>query len=306
MGLDPQVADLLALLPPHVDAATMTPEQHRASYAEVVRVRRGDGWVPEPVGSSTDVEAGGVRCRLHRPAGGSTVGVLVYLHGGGWVVGGLDSHEGVARALCRRGGFAVLAVDYRLAPEHPYPAPLQDCLAATRWAAGRFPGVAVGGDSAGGTLAAAVSLALRDEGLPLAGQVLVYPATDATLSSPSYASVGEGLGLTEGDMRWYWEQYAQDADRADPLLSPAGAPDLTGLPPAVVFTAEFDVLRDEGDAYAQRLREAGVTVTGRQVPGLTHGFLGQGPLVTAADAVITEIASLTAALLSGDQSRLGA
>ena len=298
MALDPQVADLLALLPPHVDPATLTPEQHRAQYAEVVRVRRGDGWVAEPVGSSEVVDADGVRCRLHQPVGGPASGVLVYLHGGGWVVGGLDSHEGVARALCRRGGFAVLAVDYRLAPEHPYPAPLEDCLTATRWAAQRFGSVAVGGDSAGGTLAAAVALACRAGGPALAGQLLVYPAVDASLSSSSYASVGEGYGLTESDMRWFWEQYAQDGDRTDPLLSPAAALDLTGLPPAVVLTAEYDVLRDEGDGYAQRLRDAGVTVHFRQVPGLTHGFLGQGPMVAAADAAISEIASATAGLLA--------
>ena len=298
MTLNPQAAALLALLPPHVDASSLTVEQHRAQYAEVVRLRRGDGWVPEPVGSSQDVDADGVPCRLHQPEGGPASGVLVYLHGGGWVVGGLDSHEGVARALCRRGGFAVLAVDYRLAPEHPYPIPLEDCLTATRWAAQHFRSVAVGGDSAGGTLAAAVALACRATGPALAGQVLVYPAVDGSLSSPSYASVGEGYGLTEGDMRWYWEQYAQAADRTDPLLSPAAAPDLVGLPPAVVVTAEYDVLRDEGDSWAQRLRDAGVPTVSWQAPGLVHGFLGQGGTVAAADATLSEIASATAGLLA--------
>ena len=298
MTLDPQSAALLALLPPHVDARTLTVAKHRAQYAEVVRLRRGEGWSPEPVGSSQDVEAGGVACRLHLPDGVADPGVLVYLHGGGWVVGGLDSHEGVARVLCSRGGFAVLAVDYRLAPEHPYPAPLQDALTATDWAAGRFRAVVVGGDSAGGALAAAVALSRRGDGLPLAGQLLVYPALDATLASPSYREVGEGYGLTEGDMRWYWEQYAGDADRVDPLLSPAAAADLSGLAPAVVVTAAYDVLRDDGDGYAERLRDAGVPTTAWQAPGLTHGFLGQGGMVASADVAITEIASATGALLA--------
>ena len=134
--LDPQVAALLQLLPPPVPPASLTPEQHRAAYDLVVAARRGQGWQPEAVGSSQDLEVEGVPCRLHRPAREKAPALLVFLHGGGWVVGGIDSHEGIARALCARGGFAVLAVDYRLAPEHPYPAALEDSLAVTRWAGG--------------------------------------------------------------------------------------------------------------------------------------------------------------------------
>lgn len=299
MALDPQVAALLALLPPAVPPASLTPEQHRAGYALVVAARRGVDWQPEAVGSSQDLDVDGVPCRLHRPAGIDAPAVLVYLHGGGWVVGGLDSHEGVARTLCARAGVAVLAVDYRLAPEHPYPAPLEDCLTVARWAGGQgFAAVAVGGDSAGGALAAAVALVFRAEGRPLAAQVLLYPALDAATTAPSYTSRGTGYGLTAEQMRWYWAQYASAADRDDPLLSPAVATDLAGLAPAVIATAEYDVLRDEGDAHAARLGEAGVPVWHRCYPGMVHGFAGSGDVITAADAALSEIAIAVKHLLA--------
>jgi acetyl esterase len=289
--LDPQVAALLAALPPHVPASRLTPAEHRTQYAEVVALRRGAGYVPDIVGSSVDVDVHGVPCRLHRPAGGDRPHLLVYLHGGGWVVGGLESHEMVARSLCARGGFAVLAVDYRLAPEHPFPAPLEDCLTVARWAGEQdFASVAVGGDSAGGTLAAAVARVFRAEGRPLSGQLLVYPVLDAGMSSASYRENGTGFGLEADDMRWYWEQYAGSHPTDDPLLSPAAATDLAGLAPAVVATAEYDVLRDEGDRYADRLAAAGVPVWHRRYAGLTHGFFGQSGTVAAADAALTEIA----------------
>jgi acetyl esterase len=301
VALDPQTADLLALLPPHRPAREMTVAEHRAEYDEVVRVRRGQGWSPEPVGSSVDVDVQGVPCRLHRPEGVERPHLLVYLHGGGWIVGGLASHEGVTRSLCRRAGMAVLAVDYRLAPEHPFPVPLEDCLTAARWAAEQeeFASVAVGGDSAGGNLAAAVALVFRAEGRPLSAQLLVYPALDASASCPSYQENARGFGLEAEDMRWYWEQYAGAHPTDEPLLSPAAAADLTGLPPAVVATAGYDVLRDEGDRYAERLGAAGVPVWARCYPGLTHGFLGQGGAVDAADAALTDIAAALAAVVAG-------
>ena len=307
MPVDPQLAGLLELVdqlePPR--ARELTVEQNRAQFARVVG-RDAGLHVFEATASSDDVAvpgpAGDLACRLHRPTGVPVPPVLVYLHGGGWILGGTESHEAVARALCRRAGVAVLAVDYRLAPEHPYPAALEDSVAVTRWVsqqAGRLGlgAVGVGGDSAGGNLAAAVALACRDEGPPLAVQLLVYPALDATASSPSYVSNGTGYFLEAEDMRWYWQQYAQDADRGDPLLSPSAAPDLTGLPPAVVVTAEYDVLRDEGDDYAARLRAAGVDVWSRCFPGLTHGFLGSGGYVPAADRALTELAEQTGRVL---------
>ena len=291
MPLHPEVAALLAQWPEHVDARSMTIAEHRADYAEVVRERRGPGWVPEPIASSVDLEVAGVPCRLYRPEGAERPPVLVYLHGGGWVVGDLDSHEAAARSLCGRAGIAVLAVDYRLAPEHPFPAPLEDCLTAARWASEQdFASVSVGGDSAGGNLAAAVALVFRAEGRALACQLLVYPALDASASLPSYDENARGFGLEADDMRWYWEQYAGSHPHDEPLLSPWAASDLAGLAPAVIATAEFDVLRDDGDRYADRLRDAGVTVWHRTYPGQIHGFLGQAPLVAPSDRSLTEIA----------------
>lgn len=297
MPLDPQVADLLSRLAAAGLPApsSLSPTDNRELYARVVAARRGPGWAPEPVGSSQDLLAGGVPARLHRPEGVVRPPVLAFFHGGGWVVGDLDTHDGITRALCRRAGTAVLAVDYRLAPEHPYPAALQDCLAATRWLAQAADGlglgaVAVGGDSAGGALAACVALACREAGPALAAQLLVYPCTDAGTAADSYWRNAEGYGLTAETMRWYWSQYAQDADRDDPLLSPARAADLSGLPPAVVVTAEYDPLVDEGDALARRLAAAGVPVRHRQLPGQVHGFLGMTGAVAAADEAVTVLA----------------
>ena len=285
---------MLACLPAHVDPATRTPAEHRAGYDQTVRLRRGPQWSPTPVGATDELSVAGVPCRLHLPAaGGPGPGsLLVWLHGGGWMVGGLDSHDDVARILCARSGLAVLQVDYRLAPEHPYPAALDDALAVVRevGASDRWASVSVGGDSAGGNLAAAVALVCRSKGRLLDGQLLAYPCLDAGCASPSYASLATGYGLEATDMRWYWQQYAGHADRTDPLLSPAACPDLARLPPTVLVTAQADVLRDEGDAYAGRLLQAGVPVWHRQLPGLVHGFLGQTSTVAAADAAMTQIA----------------
>ena len=308
MPLDPQVAALLAafdalsLAPVH----TLTPEQARAQYDAVVAARRGPGFVPEAVGGVEDLRVPhGPAVRLYRPAAVERPPVLVFFHGGGWVVGGLDSHDAVARALCRRAEVAVVAVDYRLAPEHPYPEPLHDCRRAVGWVAQSADRLgadgerlAVGGDSAGGNLAAAVALAGRDAGPPLAAQLLVYPAVDVRGGAASYEQNGTGYFLSAQDMRWYWEQYAgPQPDADDALLSPLAAPSLAGLPPAVVATAEFDPLRDEGDEYARRLQEAGVPVWHRCYPGMTHGFFGSGGVVDAADAAVSEVAGALGALL---------
>jgi acetyl esterase len=252
----------------------------------------------DEVASVTDVEAGGVPARIYRPAG-EAGGALVYLHGGGWVVGDLETHDPLCRALAARAGCAVVAVDYRRAPEHRFPAALDDAWAATRWVAaqasvlGLDPArLAVGGDSAGGNLAAVVARRARDAGLPLAWQLLAYPVTVHRFDSPSYIELAEGYGLTRRTMSWYWDQYlARPEDGASPDASPLEADDLAGVAPALVLTAGFDPLRDEGEAYAARLEAAGVPTTLVRYDGLIHGFLRMPGAIAAAGAALDETAA---------------
>ncbi len=254
--------------------------------AEIRREATVYSGAPIPVARIEELEVPGaegpLRARMYVPAGvASPAPMLVYLHGGGWVVGDLETHDQPCRFLATEAGVRVLAVDYRLAPEHPFPAPLDDCLAATRFAieeAGTLdadPGrIAVGGDSAGGNLAAAVArlMALEDGPAP-AFQLLIYPVTDLSRKRESYRLFREGFFLTERQMDWYRDHYLPDPVAAtDPRVSPVLASDLAGLPPAHVVTAGFDVLRDEGEDYAALLRDAGVAVSFMREPGLIHGF----------------------------------
>jgi acetyl esterase len=235
----------------------------------------------DPVDAVVDQAIPGpVRTRAYRPVGDQQgLGVLVYLHGGGWMIGSLDTHDGVCRALAARTPCVVLSVGYRLAPEHTFPAAVDDAWAATAWVAehaasiGGDPGrMAVGGDSAGGNLAAVVALRARDHGLPLRLQLLVYPVTNAAFDTASYREFASGYLLTQDAMRWYWKQYlGSDGDGASPEASPLRAPDLAGLAPAHVITVELDPLRDEGEAYAARLVEAGIRTTTLRAVGLIHG-----------------------------------
>jgi acetyl esterase len=251
---------------------------------------------------------GPLPARLYVPEGAATPSpLLVYLHGGGWVIGDLDTHDPVCRFLAREARVRVLSVAYRLAPEHPFPAAVDDALAAWRGAVaaagsvGADPArVAIGGDSAGGTLAAVTCLALRDAGEPLpAFQLLIYPGTDMAARTRSYDLFGEGFYLTEAEMDWFKDQYLPDpADRVDWRASPLRAKDLRGLPPAWVATAGFDPLRDEGEAYAQRLVDAGVRVAPRRFPGLIHGFANTAPRVRSAAAALREGATLLATALA--------
>jgi len=225
--------------------------------------------------------AGTIPARVYSPEADETPPVVVYYHGGGWVLGGLESHDGTCRALANAAGAVVISVDYRLAPEHPFPAAVDDAWAALRWIAdhagdlGGDPSrLAVAGDSAGGNLAAVVALLARDAGSPaLRGQLLVYPATDATMASNSIQANGEGFFLTKADMEWFYGHYAPERP-SDWRLSPLSAEDLTGLPPALVLTAEYDPLRDEGEAYGARLAASGVPVEVVRKDGLIHGFFG--------------------------------
>ena len=241
-----------------------------------------------------------VAVRLYRPTA-SPRPLVVYLHGGGWTIGDLATHDGLCRTLAASADVAVLAVDYRRAPEHPWPAAVDDALAAVRWARTTelAPVLGVAGDSAGGNLAALVCLRLRDAGEPQpALQVLAYPNTDLTLSQPSVETKATGWGLESDGLLWFVEQWVPDpGQRADPRVSPLLEPSLAGLAPAVVVTAEHDPLRDEGDAYAARLREAGVPVTHRCEAGQLHGFLGLTSVSPAAVAASERLFADVARLL---------
>jgi acetyl esterase len=267
-----------------------------------------DSGPPEPVAEVEDIDAGGVPARLYQPVGGER-DVLVWLHGGGWVLGDLDCHDAVSRALANRAGCAVLSVEYRLAPEYPFPAALEDCWAATTWATRRFRQLAIGGESAGGNLAAAVALRARDRSLRLALQLLVCPVLDyRRVDGAAYREWGQryrgfagretfGVEFTEG-MRWIWEQYVPDvAQRATPEASPLQAPSLAGVAPALIITAEHDLLHEEDLAYARRLEQEGVPVTLRTFEGQIHGFFQLlGAMNDARQAVHEAAAAVRAAL----------
>ena len=226
---------------------------------------------------------GDVAVRIYAPAGAGPFPILVWFHGGGWVLGDLESADPTARHLCQGAGCVVVSVDYRLAPETKFPGPAEDCYAATVWAAenaaainGDASRIAVGGDSAGGNLAAAVSLMAADRrGPAIAHQLLVYPVTDRNYQTASYIDNAAGYMLARDAMRWYWDAYlASDADAANPYAAPMQAQNLAGQPPALVITAEYDPLRDEGEAYGRRLREAGVDAAITRYDGMIHGFFG--------------------------------
>lgn len=231
-----------------------------------------------------------IRCRLYR--GGCDPGTILFLHGGGWVVGSLDTHDGAARALAKAAGCALLSVEYRKAPEHPFPAGLDDAEMALRWviAAGAGLGldgsIILAGDSAGANLAAALALRARDAGIRLAGQMLIYPATDLAHETASTAQFAHGFFLSRATLRWYIANYLQGADPTNPEASPLLAADLTGLCPTLLVTADHDPLRNEGRAHAARLTETGNDVTFREWPGTTHGFMIMAGVTPAARELI--------------------
>ncbi|MCU1421603.1 MAG: esterase/lipase [Microbacteriaceae bacterium] len=232
----------------------------------------------------------GLAVRVYSPV--DARGTLVFLHGGGWTFGSIASHDVLCRALARRTPCRVISVDYRLAPEDPYPCGLEDAWAALREAFERQRGpIAVGGDSAGANLAAVCALRARDAKLPLAFQLLLYPATDAARDTASHRELAEGYRLTRDALDWYYGNYlGPDGDPADPEISPLRARHLAGLAPAFVTTAEFDPLRDEGEAYAARLGAAGVPVTLRRYDGQIHGFYSLGGVIDCTDAALDDAA----------------
>jgi acetyl esterase len=259
----------------------LTPDQARAAYRGLIALAQ-----PEEVARTDDRllegPAGDIPVRVYTPAAAvnATPGVLLWIHGGGWVLGDLDTADATCRALANRSGAVVVSVDYRRAPEHRSPAALEDCLAALRWTVENAEllgidaaRVAVGGDSAGGHLAALVCQRVRDDfGPEVDFQLLVNPVLDLTLSHPSIEENAEGYFLTKDTMEWFVGHYLGDQDPADPSVSPLLAASLDELPPAMVLTAEFDPLRDEGEAYAARLEEAGVPTELIRYDGMIHQF----------------------------------
>ncbi len=244
-----------------------TPEEYLPAVFQIDNIE-----IPGP--------AGEIPVRIYRPSDKGNLPVLMWFHGGGWVFGSLDGAELSCRRFANEAQCVVVSVDYRLAPENPFPRPIDDCYAATVWVYKSAEElnidskrIAVGGDSAGGNLAACVAYRSRDKGPKLIFQLLVYPAVDADFTRPSYIENGEAYGLTIEWMAWFWDCYTPNkADRTNPLVAPLHASDLSGLPHAHIITAEFDPLRDEGEAYGKALKSAGVEVETHRYNGMIHGF----------------------------------
>jgi acetyl esterase len=288
VSLHPQIAAVLAAAEGEPEPETV--EQARANYERTALRYAGER---EPVASVADVPHG----RLYVPE--DAVGAVLFAHGGGWIMGTLDAYDALCRALANRSGAAVLSVDYRLAPEHPFPAALEDCEAALGWLAERHAPLAVAGDSAGGNLAAVLARRARDAGGPeLRFQLLVYPVTDAACATGSMLSYGAGgYVLTRDGILQCWGLYAPGASARSPDASPLRAASLEGLPPALVVLAECDPLTDEGSDYAERLRAAGVPARVSVHDGMVHGFFRwRGAVDAAEDAMAEAGAALREAL----------
>lgn len=256
----------------------------------------------EAVHSVTDLALrSGLPVRVYRPSPETSLPVLVYFFGGGWTLGTIDTADAVCRRLANLAGIVVVAAGYRLAPEHKFPTAVQDCFAAVQWASTEFgTPVAVGGDSAGGNLAAAVTLLARDEGLPLAAQLLVYPNTDYGSDTASLRDCDDPFLFNRTSVAWYWDNYlAQPSDGLNPLASPLRAPSLEGLPPALVITAEYDPLRDQAEQYATRMSASGVDTVLSRYDGMIHGFFCMaGDLADGAAAQAEAAAFLKARLFA--------
>jgi acetyl esterase len=306
MKIDPGAQKVIELIkaagrPPyeavgHVEA--------RRLYLEARRVLQPD---PAPIGEVRDLTAprpaGPIAVRLYRARAakdGEAQPALIYFHGGGWVIGSLDSHDGVCRGLANGADCTVLSVDYRLAPEHKFPAAIDDAIAATDWIVGNAASlridpdrIAVGGDSAGGNLTAVVALNARDRGTPkLHFQLLIYPACDMAMTHPSIAERADQLPLTRATLKWFIDLYLRGAaDASDWRASPLKAKSLANLPPAYVLTAGCDPLRDEGEAYAAALKAAGVPVEARRFDGQIHGFMTMGRFIPDAEKAMAEMSA---------------
>jgi acetyl esterase len=295
MALHPQTAAVLEFMkqmgnPPLHE---LTPAEGRANYLAM----RVPSTVQLP--EIRDVDAGGVQCRLYRSSTTDNAPLLIYYHGGGWVIGDLDTHDDICRKLARDAKCSVIAVDYRLAPEHPAPASHEDCIAATKWIFANAKSlsvdpnrIAIGGDSAGGNLSAVVSMYA---GVKPVFQLLVYPATDMRMGQASHRENAQGYLLTEDSMKWFIGHYLQGDDKKkhEPLYSPLLSDDamLKKSPPTLVITAEYDPLRDEGEEYAARLNAVGVQASVVRFHGQIHAFFGMSELLDDAAAAIALSAS---------------
>ena len=313
MALDPQARALLDQMEASGTAplSQQTPAEARAGFALLASL----GGPPEEAVPTQDrtvpgVDGNDIPVRIYRPQSDQPLPVVVYFHGGGFVIGDIATHDTTCHRLAAGVPAVIVSVDYRLAPEHPFPAAVDDCEAATKWVSahaseigGDSSRLAVAGDSAGGNLSAVIARRARDAGgPPIAFQLLVYPATDMTRSMPSHTENGSGYLLDADAINWFMENYMGDADLRQPDASPLFVDDLSGLPPAFVLTAEFDPLRDEGEAYADRLREAGVQVAASRYDGMIHGFYGLDSMFDSATKATSEtVTALRDAL--GDSRR---
>jgi acetyl esterase len=312
MELDPDVRELLERaarmgLPPVYETAPAMARELAArrsalttSGSSVVNVRS--------VKNETITDAvNAVRVRVYRPWTPGPLPVIIYAHGGGWVVGSIDASDPTARLLCDIAGAIVVSVEYRLAPENRFPSALDDVWTVVEWAAdnmaslgGMSGSLSVCGESAGGNIAAAVALRARDSGLPLASQVLLYPAIDALMGDASHVEHASALPLSSRSMSWYWDQYVGDTDRTNGFLSPIYAERHVGVAPALVITAGHDPLRDEGERYASVLTSAGVWVLARRYASFAHGFVSMAGSVPAVLTSVREICRAYTALIAAD------
>lgn len=310
MALDPQVKALLEAM-----AENPAPRMIDLPVAEGRELYRGMAATLDlqgiPIGKVEDRAipgpGGDIPLRIYTPvaAGSEALPVLVYFHGGGWVIGDLETHDALCRTLANESGCKVVAVDYRLAPEHVFPAAVDDCYAALKWVEANGGGIgidvtriAVAGDSAGGNLAAVVSqIAKAEKGPDITFQLLIYPVTDTDVDTASYKANAEGYFLERDGMIWFFDHYLKDADRSDPRIAPLKAASLAGLPRAYVVTAGFDPLRDEGRAYAEALKAAGVKTEHVNYDGMIHGFFNlQGAFDVSREAVKAAAKALKSAL----------
>jgi acetyl esterase len=309
LPVDPQIQVLL-------DRATGVPATHTLAVAAARTQYEGRVALMAPPAEIAGLReqtiegpGGLLRIRLYTPRGTGPFPLLVFFHGSGFVLCSLNTHDGMCRNLCAGAGCIVASVDYRLAPEHKFPAGIDDCLHATRWAAAHAAElganakhIAVGGDSAGGNMATVTALRVREEsGTLLCGQLLLYPVTDYhTPGTPSYEENAEGYGLTRDTMKWFWDHYLSDASEgAYPHSSPLRATDLSGLPPALVITAEYDPLRDEGELYAEKLKATGVPVALSRYNGVNHGFMFWVGVVDKAGAAMNEACEWLRSVFAG-------